>query len=182
VPSFCSAILRSDKYPDARRCLQHAMPTSGPQKSGSATLGLCTFYHRRAGQFLCLRRGARVRLPGQKVSSTTAISEWFCLESQAGVSNRRSVKKNRRFYDFCRRPCRLRAAVGGRVERWRGGLGGAYPLPALSSAGASLASPCSVSTSRSSNRTCGFLASGFRTRRSCVRSREVTFYPTKSDK
>ena len=27
----------------------------------------------------------------------------------------------------------------GRVERWRGGLGQAHPLPALSSAGASLA-------------------------------------------
>ena len=37
-------------------------------------------------------------------------------------------------------------------------------LPALSSAGASLASPCSVSTSRSSNRTGGFPASGSRTR------------------
>jgi transposase len=48
----------------------------------------------------------------------------------------------------------------GRVERWRGGLGNAYRFPALSSAGASLASPCSVSTSRSSNRTCGFPASG----------------------
>ena len=34
----------------------------------------------------------------------------------------------------------------GRVERWRGGLGVAYLLPALSSAGASLAAPCSVST------------------------------------
>jgi hypothetical protein len=43
---------------------------------------------------------------------------------------------------------------------WRGGLGGAYPLPALSYAGASLAPPCSVSTPRSSNRTCGFAASG----------------------
>ena len=47
-----------------------------------------------------------------------------------------------------------------RVEKWRGGLGGAYRLPALSVAGASLASPCSVSTSRSSNRACGFLAHG----------------------
>jgi hypothetical protein len=44
-----------------------------------------------------------------------------------------------------------RAALGicrsaGRVERWRGGLGVAYRLPTLSSAGASLALPCSVST------------------------------------
>ena len=34
----------------------------------------------------------------------------------------------------------------GRVEGWRGGLGAAYLLPALSSAGASRAAPCSVST------------------------------------
>src|SRR5512135_851603 len=36
----------------------------------------------------------------------------------------------------------------------RGGLGLAYLLPALSGAGASIASPCPVSTSRSSNRKC----------------------------
>ena len=47
-----------------------------------------------------------------------------------------------------------------RVERWRGGLGLAYLCPALSSAGASLAAPCSVSTSRSSNRACEFPAHG----------------------
>ena len=34
----------------------------------------------------------------------------------------------------------------GRVGRWRGGLGTAYLLPALSIAGASIALPCSVST------------------------------------
>ena len=43
---------------------------------------------------------------------------------------------------------------------WRGGLGAAYLFPPLSSGSASIASPCSVSTSRSSNRTCGFPASG----------------------
>jgi hypothetical protein len=32
--------------------------------------------------------------------------------------------------------------TAGRVEMWRGGLGAAYLLPALSSAGASLAVPC----------------------------------------
>ena len=37
-------------------------------------------------------------------------------------------------------------------------------MPVLSLAGASLALPCSVSTSHSSNRTCGFPASGSRTR------------------
>ena len=53
-----------------------------------------------------------------------------------------------------------RQGSSGRVETWRGGLGEAYLLPALSSAGASIAPPCSVSTSRSSNRTCGSPASG----------------------
>jgi len=48
-----------------------------------------------------------------------------------------------------------------RVEKWRGGLGG--PIrPALSCARASRALPCSVSTSRSSKRTCSFPASGSR--------------------
>ena len=51
-------------------------------------------------------------------------------------------------------------ASDGRVEMWRGGVGRAYPFPALSVAGASVTRPCSVSTSRSSNRTCGFAASG----------------------
>jgi len=37
---------------------------------------------------------------------------------------------------------------------WRGSVGLAYLFPALSVAGASLARPCPVSTSRSSNRTC----------------------------
>jgi len=48
----------------------------------------------------------------------------------------------------------------GRVEMWRGSLGAAYLFPSLSSDGASIASPCPVSTSRSSNRTCGSPASG----------------------
>jgi hypothetical protein len=51
-----------------------------------------------------------------------------------------------------------------RVEEWRGSLGLAYLLPALSAAGASIASPCPVSTPRSSNRTGAFNASGSRTR------------------
>src|SRR5213080_1198687 len=55
-------------------------------------------------------------------------------------------------------------AITCRVEMWRGGLGAAYLLPALSSAGASLASPCFRSTSRSSNWMCGFPASGSRRR------------------
>ena len=49
---------------------------------------------------------------------------------------------------------RLATLSDSRVEKWRGGLGG--PIrPAPSCAGASRALPCSVSTSRSSNRTCG---------------------------
>ena len=55
-------------------------------------------------------RGNRTPLPRPKVSSRTAISEWFCLESQARVSNRLSVKKNRRFLDFYPRLCRFEAA------------------------------------------------------------------------
>jgi len=47
-----------------------------------------------------------------------------------------------------------------RVGMWRGSLGVAYLFPPLSSGGASIAPPCSVSTSRSSNRTCGVTASG----------------------
>jgi hypothetical protein len=54
------------------------------------------------------------------------------------------------------------AAAMGRVEMWRGGLGWACLFPALSFAGASLSKPCSVSTSRSSNRTGAFNASGSR--------------------
>jgi hypothetical protein len=66
---------------------------------------------------------------------------------------------------LAREPLRMSSAVDlSRVEMWRGGLGAAYRWPALSSAGASLAVPCSVSTSRSSNRTGGFTASGSRRR------------------
>ena len=64
-----------------------------------------------------------------------------------------------------------------KVEMWRGGVGLVYLFPALSSAGASLAWPCSVSTSRSSNRTCAINASGSRRKhhgfaheKLCVRS------------
>jgi len=60
----------------------------------------------------------------------------------------------------------------GRVEVWRGGLGAACRFPTLSVAGASLASPCSVSRPRSSNRTCGFPASG--SRRRFTRSRAAS--------
>jgi len=47
-----------------------------------------------------------------------------------------------------------------RVEKWRGSLGAAYLVLTLSVVSASRAVPCPVSTSPSSNRTCGFAASG----------------------
>jgi hypothetical protein len=51
-----------------------------------------------------------------------------------------------------------------RVEVWRGDVAAVHPLPTLSVVGASLTVACSVSTPRSSNRTCRFPASGFRSR------------------
>src|SRR5579859_1272782 len=47
-----------------------------------------------------------------------------------------------------------------KVEMWRGGVGLVYLFPALLFAGASLTRPCSVSTSRLSNRTGAIRASG----------------------
>jgi hypothetical protein len=73
------------------------------------------------------------------------------------------LSENRWFDDAFHRPERqpsVKPSAESSVERWRGVLGEAYPLAALSSAGASLASPYSVSTSRSSIRACGFLAHG----------------------
>jgi hypothetical protein len=51
---------------------------------------------------------------------------------------------------------------------WRGGVGKACLLPTLSFVGAQVALPCSVSTSRSSNRTGGSPASGSRMRHHAV--------------
>ena len=61
------------------------------------------------------------------------------------------------------RPYLVQCNSGG-FEMWRGGLGWHICWPTLSIAGVSLAIPYSVSTSRSSNRMCGWPASGFRTR------------------
>jgi transposase len=105
-------------------------------------------------------------------------------EQQAVYANRRRVRGEygksllRRRGELVERSFAHCYETGGmrrchlRVEMWRGGLGGLYLFPALSSAGASLASPCSVSTSRSSNRTGGFPASGSR--------RRLTLSPTES--
>ena len=65
----------------------------------------------------------------------------------------------------------------GRVEMWRGAVGRAYLWPPLSSGGASRARPWSVSTSRSSNRTCGFPASGSRTRATLSPTESCAFGP-----
>ena len=48
---------------------------------------------------------------------------------------------NRAHLDVSSRNRKLEIHMGG-VEVWRGGLGGAYLLPTLSSVGASLAPPC----------------------------------------
>ena len=58
-----------------------------------------------------------------------------------------------------------------------GAAGRAYLWPPLSSGGASRARPWSVSTSRSSNRTCGFPASGSRTRATLSPTESYAFGP-----
>ena len=58
-----------------------------------------------------------------------------------------------------------------------GAAGRAYLWPPLSSGGASRARPWSVSTSRSSNRTCGFPASGSRTRATLSPTESCAFGP-----
>src|SRR5260370_717826 len=56
----------------------------------------------------------------------------------------------------------------GRVEEWRGGLGEALRVAGSFVCRCPSSPPCSVSTPRSSNRTCGFAASGSRTRTHAV--------------
>lgn len=60
-----------------------------------------------------------------------------------------------------------------RVGRWRGGLGVAYPLPALSFAGASLAIPCSVSTLPLIKPDVRFSRIRLSDKHSCVRPRDI---------
>jgi transposase len=106
------------------------------------------------------RRDARQARARPKVD---AFFGW-CADQQATTLPRSAIGQAltyalnqetslRRYLDAGHRPI-------GRVEMWRGGVGSAYLLPPLSSGGASRAEPCSVSTSRSPNRTCGFPASG----------------------
>ena len=61
----------------------------------------------------------------------------------------------------------------GRVGRWRGGLGTAYLLPALSFAGASTALPCSVSTLPLIKPDVRFSRIRLSDKDSCVRPRDV---------
>jgi hypothetical protein len=59
----------------------------------------------------------------------------------------------------------------GRVEEWRGGVGWPCVLAGPFGCRRQSIQPGSVSTPRSANRTCGFAASGSRTRDSCRRTR-----------
>ncbi len=52
--------------------------------------------------------GDRARLPGQKVSSGRAISQWSCLESQIACKSR----KTESLLTFWRRSCPFRAEEG----------------------------------------------------------------------
>ena len=83
--------------------------------------------------------------------------------SRAG-NVRRSQFDRSRSGRSCRCGC-LNSRKAREVEVWRGGLGSAHPLPALSSAGASLASPCPVSTPHLSNPARRFPAPGSRRKR-----------------
>ena len=58
----------------------------------------------------------RNRLPGQTVLGGRAISEWVCLETPAGESNRLPVKKNREFSEFVTPALPFRR--GGRGDEW----------------------------------------------------------------
>jgi hypothetical protein len=62
-----------------------------------------------------------------------------------------------------------------RIEMWRGGLGWAWMFLALSSAGTSLSKQCSVSRSRSSNRTGAINASGSRRKHHCFSHEKLRF-------
>ena len=111
----CGGSHQSPLRPDAQRRLQRAMSTSWPRKSSRPEVADHSPGSRLNGQQRNwgVPHDDRARLPGQKVSGGRAISEWFCLKSQAGVSNPLRVKKNQRFPNF------LAAAV----PLARGGLG-----------------------------------------------------------
>ena len=100
-----------------------------------------------------LQRGSSQKRPISAIPSGAALraAKWPggrpFTEPGIRVSRLRSAN------EFRDRPTLALVLVRCRVEEWRGCLGLAYLLPALSSAGASLASPCPVSTPRSSNRT-----------------------------
>src|SRR6516164_10687920 len=63
---------------------------------------------------------------------------------------------------------------GGRVEEWRGRLGGPCVLAGPFGCRCPSIPPCAVSTPRSSNRTGGFTASGSRTKVACLRPQQAS--------
>ena len=71
---------------------------------------------------------------------------------------------------------------GGRVERWRGGLGSAYLFSALSSASASLAARCSVSTLPLITPDVQIFGIRLSDKDSCFRPRNVEVAQEESDK
>jgi len=72
--------------------------------------------------WMVARNGRGAPLPGQKVSSRTAISERVCLESQVGLSNRLPVKKNRKFSELFPPAATLARGGGGDRRRLRRGM------------------------------------------------------------
>jgi hypothetical protein len=84
-------------------------------------------------------RYAATSSPCQPPTRKFVCRSWYPSRYSWAIS-----RSCRRGYQMCRKRRSGRAI--GRVGRWRGGLGTAYLLPALSSAGASIAVPCSVST------------------------------------
>jgi len=117
-----------------------------------------------------LRDGMRLRkrpdfAPGQfqgRVDRLNTRLAQLAAEEHFDGDARRLTKRLRKYAEFIFTFLDYAEVAFGRVEMWRGGLGEAYLFPALSSVGASIALPYSVSTSRSSNRTCRFPASGSR--------------------
>jgi len=135
-----------------------------------STLRSGPYWPPRKTRFRWLARPYRVGLATHRVAmkgfkDATPYPPFLSFAWRNGsscFSIRLAGKNDRRHFITCFRQANGpgREEKRSRVERWRGGLGQAQPLPALSSAGVSLAWPCSVSTSRSSNRTCRFPASG----------------------
>ena len=113
-----------------------------------------------------LRDGIRLRKrpdfsPGKfpsRVDRVNARLAKLAAEEHLDGDTRCLTRRLRKYAEFIFTFLDYADVAFGRIEMWRGGLGWAYPLPPLSSGGASIARPYSVSTSRSSNGACGFPA------------------------